>query len=389
MTPRKVSVRVAHQRGCANASKTALSSVGRKSGCTCSPSFYTFHRDRNEKVVKGKRYPDREFVEKLAVQIQHELNQGRAGYEQVAEIDFPEWANKFENEVLPIRGVKASTRRTYADTLAVARDEIGYVPVRRIGPEELRRFHARFAHTSPASQLKQLRQLSACLSAAVDEGYADRNPVTAFRKQLRLRAESGTPPYSDDELARLYLRLRREERVYLTIVRLAVETGARIGELIALDWSNVALLGKPHIWIRHTWNPLDGLTTPKDRDDRIVHLTPRAQRVLRGWVQQVGVRDDGPVFEAPRSGERVNADYLRKVINRALDDAGIPKIDPVTLRPRKPAHSLRASYARRMLEQGRHPQWVEAQLGHSDLRLTMHTYGRWSEEAMYVEAQRR
>jgi hypothetical protein len=39
-----VSVRVAHSKKCANASKTSLNSVGRGSGCTCQPSYYTFHR---------------------------------------------------------------------------------------------------------------------------------------------------------------------------------------------------------------------------------------------------------------------------------------------------------------------------------------------------------
>lgn len=42
MSPREASPRVAHQRICANA-KTALDSL---KGCTCSPSYHTFHRDR-------------------------------------------------------------------------------------------------------------------------------------------------------------------------------------------------------------------------------------------------------------------------------------------------------------------------------------------------------
>ena len=54
-----VSVRVAHQGKCANSTKTSLDSVGRGSGCTCKPSYYTFHREPlggdRYKPVKGKR----------------------------------------------------------------------------------------------------------------------------------------------------------------------------------------------------------------------------------------------------------------------------------------------------------------------------------------------
>ena len=41
---RKVALRVAYQKSCPNESKSALTSVGRGSGCTCQPSYYTFQR---------------------------------------------------------------------------------------------------------------------------------------------------------------------------------------------------------------------------------------------------------------------------------------------------------------------------------------------------------
>ena len=35
MAPRKVSLRVAHQGSCPNATRTALDSIGRGTGCAC------------------------------------------------------------------------------------------------------------------------------------------------------------------------------------------------------------------------------------------------------------------------------------------------------------------------------------------------------------------
>jgi integrase len=89
-----------------------------------------------------------------------------------------------------------------------------------------------------------------------------------------------------------------------------------------------------------------------------------------------------------RSGEYLNADYLRKIVLAAMKAEGVPTIDAQSRRPRKPLHSWRATYARRMLEQGKHPQWVEAQLGHADLALTIGVYGAWTDDAMRAEAAR-
>ena len=381
MTPRKAALRVAHQGNCRNANKTALDSL---QGCKCEPSYYVMHRDTSGATVKSPRVRNRREADKMLRAKQVEIDQGRAGYREQKDIAFPEWVEAYE-EILETRpGIKDTTRDTYERTLSLAVDAIGYVPVRELGNAELRKFHAKIAGTSQATQIKHLSHLSACLTAAVDDGYAEKNPVGPFRKALRLRAEKGTPPFTDGELARLLIALRHEEAVYVSMVRIAVEIGARIGELIALDWTDVNLTaGK--VKIRHTFSG-GVLTTPKDRDARDVYLTPRAMRIFAAWVRRVGAHEFGLVFPAPRSGGYINADYLRKLILEAMGTAGIEKVDEQSGRPRKPLHSLRATFARRMLEQGRHPQWVEAQLGHADLALTMQVYGAWSAEAMSKEA---
>jgi integrase len=387
MTPRTASLRVAHQADCPHASKTSIDSVRRgRGGCKCQPSYYVMWRDASGATHKTPRVKDRRAAERARTKKQNEIDEGRAGVERVENRSFPDWADEYER-ILEQRGkVKGSTLRAYADTLRIARDTIGHVNVRAIGVRDLERFHERIAHTSPATQIKHLTQLSGCLAMAVTRGYADNtNALRTFRSELGLRAPKGTPPFTDGELARLLAALRHEEPVYLAIVRLAVETGARIGELIALEWEAVDLSGGK-ITIRHHYDAVDGLTLPKDRDARDVYLTPRATRVLGAWIRRVGVHEAGLVFAAPRSGGHVNADYLRKIILDAMSTAGIAKLDPQSGRPRKPLHSLRATFTRRMLEQGKHPQFVEAQLGHDSLALTVHTYGRWSDEAMRAEA---
>lgn len=85
-------------------------------------------------------------------------------------------------------------------------------------------------------------------------------------------------------------------------------------------------------------------------------------------------------------GERINSDYTWRVLERARKTAGIPKLGE-SGKPRS-VHSLRDTYARKMLETGRHPQWVQENLGHSDLELTMNVYGPWGKDARAAEAAR-
>ena len=83
--------------------------------------------------------------------------------------------------------------------------------------------------------------------------------------------------------------------MYLDLCRVAVATGARIGELIALDWNDVSLTREASSRSRHTYNPVDGLTAPKTKTSvRTLHLTPAAvqerERTAATRERRPGVR---------------------------------------------------------------------------------------------------
>src|SRR4051794_32175936 len=120
MSPRKASLRVAHLRGCANASKTALDSVGRGNGCTCNPSYYVFHRNRDGRPVKGARVKDRRVAESALRLLQGEIDSGRAGLAREKKITFNEWADEFTTIVearVSTGELHPRTLRAYAGTL--------------------------------------------------------------------------------------------------------------------------------------------------------------------------------------------------------------------------------------------------------------------------------
>jgi integrase len=389
MTPRKASLRVAHQGDCPNKNKTALSSVGRGAGCGCEPSYYTFTRDRDGRSVKSPRVKDRRVAERALNKAQVAIDEGRAGVARPNVTSFKDWADEFERQVsLRVdRGeLKPRTLVAYRETLELARESIGRTPLRELGAVDLRRFYEGLPTMKPASRDRHLRQLGACLGAAVDDEKLDRSPLPAFRKKLKLTLpKRGKTAFEDGELTRLWAALADDEPVFLYVSQLSVETGMRIGELAALDWHNVNLT-EGRVRVEHTWNPVDGLIAPKDRETRVVYLTAEARVVLEGWVKKSGAQDEGPVFPSPTGG-RLSIRWLQRAFSRAMTEAGIPKIHPEIRLPRS-FHSLRYTTSVLMQRRGVHPRLIEQTLGHGSLELTYGLYGGWTPEQLAAEATR-
>jgi integrase len=393
MTPRTASLRVAHQGSCPNASKTALVSVGRGSGCKCEPSFYTFHRNREGGSVKGPRIKSRAVADRALRKLQVEIDEKRVGQHRPKELTFNEWADLYEQIIeAKIRGgrLKPKTLRAYRETLALGRLEFGTTLLREVGQAELRGFLGRIEKQSEASQLRHLRQLSACLTTAVDEdrGYLSNNPIPAFIKKQRLKApKRGKAPFEDGELERMWAAYRAYEPVYGHAARFSAESGLRLGELVALDWPNVDLTNG-RVFVEFTWDEEAGPVKPKDGEARHVYLTKEAREVLEEWVAVVGARDAGPVFPNPIGGGRLVARQVQRRLGNAMEDAGVPKQHPGLRLPRS-FHSFRYTTSVLMQRRGKDPRFIEQTLGHSTLELSFNVYGQWTPEQLAAEASRK
>jgi integrase len=392
MTPRKASLRVAHARACKNATASSLVSLN---GCTCQPSYYVFQRDRDGRPIKSERVKTRKTADAMLRNVQRELDEGRAGIVRRPKIDFDEWADEY-GRILETRvgrgDMKPRTRDGYLQTLEKALDAFGSSLLSEIGAAELRRFDSA-PDLTPASRLRYLRELSACLQAAVDDGKLDANPVPAFRKRLGIRKpKRGKAPLDRSELARLWLTFRSaDEPVYLYVARLSAETGLRLRELVALDWQNVSLSERT-LLVAEQWQEKYGTLTPKGGRIRTIYLTRQATRTLEQWAKIHGATD-GPVFTNPKSAGRLSAQVVADRFEKAREAARIPKLHP-TMRDEvsgkqlpRTFHSLRFSCAMLMRYRGYNPVLVQETVGHADAALTHELYGRPS-PALLAEAAR-
>jgi integrase len=365
--------------------------------CTCTPLYHVVLR-HDGKLVREPVGQNRKEAERSLDARRGDV--ARRTYRIVEDIRFDEWANRWLDGFTG----KPNTKRVYGWTIGYAKRAFGKRHVRDLGAGDVRRFLdlVRDEHlerrsrnrpdnapapepVSPATLAKHLRQLGACLQAAIAEGYATENSVRQLHKSARPKVAKSRPAYyTDVELARLWPELA-ERPVMLALCKAAVGTGMRFGELAALRWADVDLLNR-ELHVSRTFVDGIGEQATKSNEPRTIDLTPPAAAVLEAWYRESGGDDNGLVFQREEGGHLAPGYVTPQVLYPALERAGIPRMGE---RGRKrDFHSFRHTFARIALEGGAEIVWAQRQLGHSSITLTVDTYGHWGRAAEKSQAER-
>lgn len=148
---------------------------------------------------------------------------------------------------------------------------------------------------------------------------------------------------------------------------LALDTGARQGELFALKRSDLDLKNRTITIRRSVRHGAKGQlleTKTKTGRDRVVPISTRSAQALRAHLK--ANMEAAWVFTAPDGGPLRKENVIRKSFRPLLKRAG--------LSANLHFHDLRHSTATRLLVQGVHPKVVQDRLGHSSITVTLDTY---------------
>jgi integrase len=227
---------------------------------------------------------------------------------------------------------------------------------------------------SPRTRRHMHRILSSALSRAVEEQLIARNPAEVFRRRLPKVERREMTTLSVDQSAQL-LDAIRHTRVYWPVL-LALATGARRGEVLALRWRNVDLDRGTIRIVESLEQTKAGLRfkAPKSEKGRGIMLPAFAIDELRrlkleqaGELLQLGVRQSGETLLCSRAdGEPMQPRSLTHEFTRLV--GGIKDI------PRVRFHDLRHSHATMLLLAGVHPKIAQERLGHSTVSVTLDLY---------------
>jgi integrase len=270
-----------------------------------------------------------------------------------------------------------TTVRGYESAIeARIRPELGTVPLAKLRAVDLDRFYD--AATAAGSTAKTVRNYHAILRRALEQavrwGWIPVNPAvladppSVGRHQLQ--------PPSPADVGRLIADAHELDPDFGTLVYLAVVTGARRGELVALQWAD--WLSGHELLIARSIVAVQGTITVKStKTDRARRLQLGARTYLallrhrHDVEQRWAVADALPpkwMFAGP-SGEPWHPDTITGRWRRLCDAAGI------SCR----FHDLRHYAATQALAAGIPVRTVSGRLGHANTATTHNVYAHFIE----------
>ena len=232
---------------------------------------------------------------------------------------------------------------------------------------------------SPRTRRHIHRILRTALSRALEQQVIARNPADVFKKRLPKVELRPLAILNAEQSARL-LEAIAHSRVYWPVL-LALSTGMRRGEVLAVRWKNVDLE-------RGTLRVMESLEqtktairfkAPKSGRHRAITLPAYAVEELRRLKRQqaeallaLGVRQTGDTLLCCRAdGEPhrpLSLTYeFARFMGRMRD------------LPRVRFHDLRHSHATQLLSAGVHPKIASERLGHASVGITLDLYSHVTE----------
>lgn len=220
------------------------------------------------------------------------------------------------------------------------------------------------------------RVLSMLFSSAYDEGLIQKHPAQRLRRVFPRASESSeVKAMTADELARLLAALKPEP-AYWMLFRTMALTGLRHGEARALQVRDVHPR-KLRIEVERTFAGGNDLSwSPKTGRARRVEIPRALARELEPLLRWRKPED----WLFHLGGKPLRDATARQAFRRGLCRARLPE--------RFTPHSLRHTYASLLIQQGVRAEYIQRQLGHASIQLTVDIYGKWLELSNAEELDR-
>jgi integrase len=260
---------------------------------------------------------------------------------------------------------------------------LGSIPLVQLKPEHLQRYYSEKLSTGRHDGKGGLSRttvshhhtcLHRALKMALRWGRISRNPADAVIPPRPQRSEMHT--MTEDEI-NIFLEAAKKTPYYV-LFYLALFTGMRRSELLALRWCDVDLL----LCQAHITRSLHYLKTgeivfraPKTtRARRMVSLPPSSACLLQEHKDkreaQLGMtlKEDDLIF-SDREGKPLLPDTISHAWAKLVKRAGLEHIR---------LHDARHTHASLLLKQSVHPKIVQERLGHATISTTLDLYSHVS-----------
>lgn len=356
---------------------------------------YFFHRLRHPKLRKprdlyGKTVPELDEKIKAAV---YELDRGVTS----EKARFGDYLKKWLDTV-HINGKKAGTIHNY---YVCYENHIKGSPIEKIMLKDLtaldiQDYYSKIINSKGINVVKSIhKMICPCLRYA----FANQKILLDFTRAIKIP----TPKSKDDDDEKISVLTRDQQESFIKAINgatyevlflTALNTGLRIGELLALTWDDIDFekrelsVTKQMIYVKdeQVKKYVNRITSPKTKsgyrtvplpDFLIPKLKDLRKNELEKKMRLQNRHANLNLVFSTKLGGYLAFSSVRTSLKTILEENNIEYFK---------IHSLRHTYATRLFELGEKPKTVQALLGHADIMMTMNTYTHVLQETSSASA---
>ena len=263
----------------------------------------------------------------------------------------------------PIREWSDATRSAYSSI--VENTIIPHLGIKRL--DEVKRLDVKrliesVHHLSSARKRTIVGVLSGIFSCALEDELVEVNPCHRMRRYCGNQTLRDVAPLTSDEVQTLLDNASALPHEVFTFFLMAVRTGLRVGELLALEWNDIDFENR-FVEVKKGLNVVTKqVSLPKNKKTRKVDLTYATVQALRRLQAERKVINIG-------GNEIVFSSLSYQVLKTRI----VNEIDPKPIR----LHDLGHTYATLRIAKGDNILDVSKQLGHHSVAFTIDKYAHW------------
>ena len=204
--------------------------------------------------------------------------------------------------------------------------------------------------------------LGQILKYATRKRYIEFNPIREIEKP-KAKGRGRIDFLHPHEIRALLAHTEGEK--YRMLFLMAIMTGMRQGELLGLKWCDIDRINN-QACVRRTFNHGKFQEPKTVKSSRKIDLAPIVISELKKWQLQCPASKLDLVFPNDQGNPLDAMNMMHRQFRPALRRTKLREIR---------FHDLRHTYASLLIDQGEHPKYIQGQMGHASINITMDVYG--------------
>ena len=279
-------------------------------------------------------------------------------------------ANAIIDEQLALNEIKQNSYDRKVETLKKL-EPIYNTKLQEVTEELIKKFFISQMYYSQSSINKVYQLLNATLNEAKRKGIISENPMSSFKRPKSKQEHIKVRSLTIDEQKDLLRTLKTESIIHGEQMLMSMFTGMRMGEINALDVSDIDFSNRVINVFKTVSRGTYGqaVINRGTKTQAGMRKLPMSDEVTEFLKHYIGKRKEGLLFSNKGkiiTTAQVNSSYARTLAKYEIINPNIyGKVD---------LHSLRHTYATRLIESGCPPKVLQKLLGHTDISITLNTY---------------